>query len=134
MNKMKLSLNQLSLISSCARAIQRNNVKSSLMRNYSSVNEFLMNKLKVDEEMLNLAIMKSPSILRVNLLKLNQLINILHQNGITSNEILLHIRIFYFNMETIQNRINILKKEGLVLRLAVLVLAEKSFERYVTVT
>lgn len=116
------------------RAIQRNTVKCNLMRNYSSVNEFLMNKLKINEEMLNLAITKSPGILRVNLLKLNQLIDVLHQNGITSNEILRHIRIFYFNMETIQNRIKILKKEGLVPKLVVLVLAEQSFERYVTVT
>jgi len=116
------------------RAIQRNNVKRGLMTNYSSVNEFLINKLKVDEETLNLAITKSPSILQVNLMKLNQLINILHQNGITSNEILQHIRIFYFNFETIQNRIKILKKEGLVPRLTVLILAEQSFERYVTVT
>lgn len=116
------------------RAIQRNNVKRDIMRNYSSVNEFLISKLKVDEEMLNLAITKSPSILRVNLLKLSQLIDVLHQNGITSNEILRHVRIFYFNMETIQNRINILKKEGLVPKLVVLVLAEQSFERYVTVT
>ncbi|GAB1867280.1 mTERF domain-containing protein 1, mitochondrial [Camponotus japonicus] len=114
-----------------ARAIQRNNVKRGLMTNYSSVNEFLINKLKVDEETLNLAITKSPSILQVNLMKLNQLINILHQNGITSNEILQHIRIFYFNFETIQNRIKILKKEGLVPRLTVLLLAEQSFERYI---
>lgn len=93
-----------------------------------------MNKLKVDEERLNLAIMKSPGILRVNLLKLNRLINILHQNGITSDEILQHVRIFYFNVETIQNRIKIMKKECLVPTLAVLAVAEQSFERYVIVT
>lgn len=103
------------------------------MRNHSSVSEFLMSKLKVDEETLNLAITKSPGILRVNLSKLNRLINILHQNGITSDEILRHIRIFYFNVETVQNRIERLKKERLVPRLAVLALAEQSFERYVIV-
>lgn len=114
-----------------ARAIQRNNVERGLMRNHSSVSEFLMSKLMVDEETLNLAITKSPGILRVNLSKLNRLINILHQNGITSDEILRHIRIFYFNVETVQNRIERLKKERLVPRLAVLALAEQSFERHI---
>lgn len=92
-----------------------------------------MSKLKVDEETLNPAITKSPGILRVNLLKLNRLINILHQNGITSDDILRHTRIFYFNIETIQNRIECLKKERLVPRLPVLALSERSFERYVIV-
>lgn len=92
-----------------------------------------MSKLNVDEERLNRAVVKSPGILRVNLMKLNRLINILHKNGITSDEILQNIRIFYFNIETVENRIKVMKKERLVPRLAVLVVDERSFERYVTV-
>ncbi|CAL1678967.1 unnamed protein product [Lasius platythorax] len=114
-----------------ARAIQKNSLKRGLMRHHTSINEYLMNKLKIDEERLNLAITKSPGILRVNLLKLNRLISILHQNGITSDEILRHIRIFYFNVETVQNRIKIMKKECLVPKLAVLAVAEQSFERHI---
>lgn len=115
------------------RAIQKNNVQRGVMRNHSSVSDFLMCKLKIDEEKLNLAIAKSPGILRINLLKLNWLINILHENGITSDDILQDIRILYFNIETLQKRIERLKKERIVPRLAVLALAEQSFERYVIV-
>ncbi|XP_029178831.1 transcription termination factor, mitochondrial [Nylanderia fulva] len=114
-----------------ARTIQKNTLKRGLMRHHTNVNEYLMNKLKVDEEKLNQAVAKSPGILRVNLLKLNRLINILHQNGITSDEILKNIRIFYFNVETVENRIKIMKKERLNPRLAVLVVAEQSFERHI---
>ncbi|XP_050453822.1 transcription termination factor, mitochondrial [Cataglyphis hispanica] len=112
-----------------ARAIQNNNVKRCIMRNHSSVSEFLMYKLKIDEERLNLAIAKSPGILRINLLKLNWLINILHENGITSDDILQDTRIFYFNIQTVQKRIERLKKEHIVPKLPVLALAEQSFER-----
>lgn len=101
------------------------------MQQCDNVSEYLQNKLKIDEKTLNLAVKKEPSILRVNIAKLNQLIDMLHQNGITSNEILRHARIFYFNVETVQNRIETLKKEGLFLNLAVLIQAERIFNRYV---
>ncbi|XP_072762362.1 transcription termination factor, mitochondrial-like isoform X2 [Anoplolepis gracilipes] len=114
-----------------ARAIQKNNVKRCLLNRHSSISEFLINKLEIDEESLNRAITKSPGILRVNVLKLNRLINILHQNKITSNEILQYIRIFYFNTDTVQKRIETLNKERIIVRLSSLVLSEQSFERYV---
>jgi len=104
------------------------------MQHYENVSDYLQNKLKVDEEMLNLTIKKIPGILRVNIAKLDQLIDLLHQNGITSDEILRHARIFYFNIATVQNRIEILRKEGFVLNLAVLTQAEPIFEQYVKVT
>jgi len=104
------------------------------MQHYENVSDYLQNKLKVDEEMLNLTIKKIPGILRVNIAKLDQLIDLLHQNGITSDEILRHARIFYFNIATVQNRIEILRKEGFVLNLAVLTQAEQVFEQYVKVT
>lgn len=114
-----------------SRAIQKNAVERSLMQQCDNVSEYLQNKLKIDEKTLNLAVKKEPSILRVNIAKLNQLIDMLHQNGITSNEILRHARIFYFNVETVQNRIETLKKEGLFLNLAVLIQAERIFNRYI---
>lgn len=113
-----------------SRAIRKNSLKRGLMRHHTSINAYLMNKLKVDEEALNQAVAKSPGILRVNLLKMNRLIEILHQNGITSDEILRNIRIFFFNVETVENRIKTMKKERLVPRLAMLVTAEQSFERH----
>lgn len=113
------------------RAIQQNEVKRSLMQQYNNISEYLQNKLKVDEETLNLAVKKEPSILRINIGKLNQLIDILHQNGITSNEILQNARIFYFNIETIQNRIKTLKEKGLFPNLVILTQAQRVFDRYV---
>ncbi len=64
------------------------------MQHYGNVSDYLQNKLKIDDEMLNSAVQKVPNILRVNIAKLDQLINILHQNGITSDEILQCARIF----------------------------------------
>ncbi|KYN27837.1 hypothetical protein ALC57_02902 [Trachymyrmex cornetzi] len=113
------------------RAIQKNKVERSLMQHYGNVSDYLQNKLKVDDEMLNSMVQKVPNILRVNIAKLDQLVNILHQNGVTSNEILRHARIFYFNIDTIQNRIAILKKANLAPKLTVLMQSERIFDQYV---
>lgn len=115
------------------RAIQKNKVKRSLMQHYGNVSDYLQNKLKLDDEVLNSLVQKVPSILRVNIAKLNQLINILHQNGITNDEILRHSRIF-FNIDTIQNRIAILKKANLALKITVLIKSEQSFDQCVKFT
>lgn len=114
-----------------SRAIQKNKVERSLLQHYGNISDYLQNKLKVDDEMLNSVIQKVPNILRVNIAKLNQLINILHQNGITSDEILRHERIFYFNINTIQNRIAILKKANLAPKLTILTQAERIFDQYI---
>ncbi|XP_018344827.1 PREDICTED: uncharacterized protein LOC108750086 isoform X2 [Trachymyrmex septentrionalis] len=114
-----------------SRAIQKNKVERSLMQHYGNISDYLQNKLKVDDEILNSVIQKVPNILRVNIAKLDQLINILHQNGITSDEILQHAEIFYFHINTIQNRIVILKKTNLALKLTVLIKSEQNFERYI---
>ncbi|XP_011859771.1 PREDICTED: uncharacterized protein LOC105557197 [Vollenhovia emeryi] len=104
------------------------------MRPCENVSEYLQKKLKVDEEALNTVTKKSPGILRVNIAKLDQLIDILHQNGITSDEILRHARIFYFNIETVQKRIEIFKKEGLLPKLTMLTQSEQIFDQYIEVT
>ncbi|KYM94897.1 hypothetical protein ALC62_14492 [Cyphomyrmex costatus] len=103
------------------------------MQHYGNVSEYLQNKLKVDDEILNSVVQKIPSILRVNIAKLDQLINILHQNSITSDEILRYPRIFYFNTDTIQNRIAILKKTDLVPKLTVLIQSERIFDQYIEI-
>lgn len=112
-----------------SRAIQKNKVERNLMQQCENISQYLQNKLKVNEEMLNLAVQKMPGILRVNIVKLDQLIDLLHQNGITSDEILRHARIFYFNIDTIQNRIKILRKEGLIPNLTMLTQAERVFDQ-----
>lgn len=93
-----------------------------------------MRKLKIDETTLNLALTKWPKILRINLTKLDRLISILHNNGITSDEILQYERILYFNVETMQNRLEILKKENLTPKVPVLMCSEEQFKQYVTIT
>lgn len=103
------------------------------MQQCNNVNEYLQTKLGVDEETLDLAVEREPGILRVNIRKLDQLIDMLHQNGITSNEILRYARIFYFNIETIQNRLETLKKEDLFPDLSILIQAERVFNRYVKI-
>lgn len=114
-----------------SRAIQRNKVESSLMQNYGNINDYLQDKLKVNEEQLNLAIKKVPGVLRVNVAKLDRLIDILHQNGITSDEMLRYARIFFFNVETIQYRIEALKTNRLIPTVIVLIKDEQTFEQYI---
>lgn len=116
------------------RSIERNHVKHKLLRNHETVSEYLMRILKIDETTLDLALTKWPQILRISLTKLNRLIKLLHQYGITSSEILQHERIFYFNIETVKNRLEILKKENLVPKLPTLISSEQQFKQYVKVT
>lgn len=115
------------------RAIHKNRLERYLMQHHKNINEFLMSKLNVDEMALELATAKWPAILRVNIAKLNNVINILHENKITSDEILQHGRIFYFNIKTIEKRIESLKKQGIIPKITILIVSEESFERYVTV-
>nr|XP_012226100.1 PREDICTED: uncharacterized protein LOC105674401 [Linepithema humile] len=114
-----------------ARAIEKNHIKHNFLRNHETVNEYLMRKLKIDETTLNLALTKWPKILRINLTKLDRLISILHHNGITSDEILQYERIFYFNVETVQNRLEMFKKEGLTPKIPALIWSEQQFQQFV---
>jgi len=107
-------------------------MKHNLLRNHETVNEFLMRKLQINEKTLDLALTKWSKILRVNLTKLDRLINMLHHNGITSDEILQYEKIFYFNVETVRNRLEILKNENFTPKLSVLVYSESQFQKYVT--
>ncbi|KAL0123695.1 hypothetical protein PUN28_005896 [Cardiocondyla obscurior] len=114
-----------------SRAIQKNKMERSLMQHCENINEYLQNKLKVDEKTLHSALKKVPGILRVNIEKLDKLIDLLHQNGVPSNKILQHARIFYFNIETIQNRIKLVKEKGLSPNLAMLTQSERIFDQYI---
>ncbi|XP_014469582.1 PREDICTED: uncharacterized protein LOC106741783 [Dinoponera quadriceps] len=114
------------------RAIQKNYAKRDILQNYNNLNEYLLTKLNVKEEDLNILTLKWPSILRVNPKKLDKVITMLHDNGITSNEI---IRtggpIFFFNIETIQKRINTLQTKNMPIKIPTLKMSVKSFERYI---
>lgn len=101
------------------------------MQHHKTIGEYLMNKLNIDVNTLDCLITKSPGILRINLVKLNTLINLLHKNGITSKEILLNERIFYFSIATIENRIKTLYEKDIPLRFPLLLCGEKVFNRYV---
>ncbi|XP_011642729.1 transcription termination factor, mitochondrial isoform X3 [Pogonomyrmex barbatus] len=114
-----------------SRAIQKNQVELSLMQHYGNISEYLQNKLKINEEKLNTIITKVPDILRMNIAKLDQLINILQANKITSEEILWNAQILSFNVENIRKRIQILKKEGLIPNIIILSQSEHMFNRYI---
>lgn len=95
-----------------------NNERQKLLQEHGSVKNFLINKLDVDEKLLEETIIKSPFILRVRLKKLIELIDILRQSGITGDDILRHPKVFYFSVETLRKRIEILKKAGLPLKIS----------------
>lgn len=105
------------------------------MQHYTDVNEFLLSKLKVKREDLKILTSKWPSILRVHPKKLNTLITMLHQNGVTSTEIIqMGGLLFYFNLETIQRRIEILNEKNMTVKIPTLKLSEKLFDEYVIIT
>lgn len=53
-------------------------VERSLMQHYEDISDYLQNKLKVDKEMLSSAVKKMPSILWMNITKMDWLVDILH--------------------------------------------------------
>lgn len=117
------------------RAIEKNHASHNLLRKYGNISKFLLSKLDIDENDLEILITKCPGILQISPVKLNKLILMLHKNGITSNEIIQKGgSIFYFNAKTIQNRINILNQENIRVKLLTLKLSEKMFKRYVVLT
>jgi len=101
------------------------------LQEHKDVKGYLIDKLNVDEKLLEEAIAKRPTILRVNVLKIDQLIDLLQQNGITSKEILRQSRIFYFNTETLRKRIEMLKNVGLLPKITILMYSQKDLEDYI---
>lgn len=101
--------------------------RRNFMQKYGSVENYLINKLDVDKKLLEEAVVKRPSILRVNLKKLIELVNLLRQNDMKGNGIISHPKIFYFSVETLRERIEILKEYNIPLRINLLTLDQKSF-------
>lgn len=101
------------------------------MQEHQDVKEYLIHKLNVDKKLLEEAIAKRPTILRVNIVKIDQLIDLLKQNGITGKDILRHPRIFYFNTETLRKRIEMLKKNCLLPKVTIITYSQKDLEGYI---
>lgn len=101
------------------------------MQEYPDVKEYLINKLNVDEKLFEKAITKWPFILRVNVSKISELINLLQQNGIMGDEIIRYPRVFYFNTETLHKRIEMLKKAGLSPKVSLLTYSQKDLDEYI---
>lgn len=113
------------------RYIERHQTEQGLMQNCKDVKEYLMNKLNVDEETLTSATEKWPIILRVKIFKSEQLINLLQANGITSDDILRHGRVFRYKVETLSKRIEILKEINVTPKITVILYDQKAFKQYV---
>lgn len=113
------------------RYIKKRNLQREILQEHKDVKGYLIDKLNVDKKLLEEAIAKRPTILRVNVLKIDQLIDLLQQNGITSKEIIRHPRVFYFNTETLRKRIELLKKVGLLPKVTVITYSQKDLESYI---
>lgn len=107
-----------------------NNVRQKLLEEHGSVKNYLIDKLDVDDKHFEEAVTKYPSILRVKLKKLNDLIDMLRQNDITGDDIVSHPKIVYFNIETLRKRIAILKEAGVPLKITLLMGTQKTFDQY----
>ena len=102
-----------------------NNEQQKLLQEHGSVKDYLINILNVEEKLLEEAITKYPSILRMKFKKLIKLIDLLQQNGITNDDIVNHPKIFYFNIETLRKRIEILKENGILPRITLLMYEQR---------
>jgi len=103
------------------------------MRYHKNVNEYIINKFDVDKHIVDMAVAKSPNILQIDLIKLNKMMNLLKENGFTSNEVFQHGRILFFNTTNIQNRIIILKEIDVRVRLPLLACNMTTFKRYASI-
>lgn len=106
------------------------NMRQKLLQEYGSVKNYLINKLDVDEKLLEKAISKYPSILRVKLKKLTELVDMLQQNGITGDDIINHPKVFYFNIETLRRQIEILKEAGIPLKISSIIYKQRTLDRH----
>lgn len=113
------------------RHIKKNHLRREILQDHQDVKKYLIDKLNVDEKLLEEAIAKLPTILRINVLKLNQLIDLLQQNGFMGDEILRHPRVFYFNTETLRKKIERLKEVGLRPKVTLLVYSQKDLDEYI---
>lgn len=89
------------------------NERQKLLQEHGSFKNYLINTLNVEEKHFEEAITKYPSILRMNFKKLPELIDLLRQNGITSDDIVSHPRILYISINTLRKRIEMLKENNI---------------------
>lgn len=113
------------------RHIEKSHLQREVLQDHQDIKEYLINKLNVDEKLLEEAIAKWPTILRVNVQKINQLVDLLQRNGIMGDEILRHARVFYFNTETLRKRIEMLKEVGLSPKVTVITYSQKDLDEYI---
>lgn len=119
------------LCSFICRVTQKNDTGHYLLQD-DNISQYLLNKLNINEKDLQNFITKWPNILRINPRKLDKIITILYKNYITSNEIMQSgAQIFFFSQDTIQKRVEILNEKNIFVRIPVLKLSNKLFERYV---
>lgn len=111
--------------------MKKNQMKRELLQSQQDAKGYLIRKLNVSDQALENATIRWPGILRVKIIKLAQLIDMLQQNGITSDEILRHGRVFQFKTETLRKRIETLKENGLAPKITVITYSKKSFDQYV---
>lgn len=113
------------------RHIEKSHLQREVLQDYQDVKKYLIDKLNVDEKLFEEVIAKWPTILRVNVQKLNQLIDLLQQNDIRGDEILRHPRVFYFNTETLRKKIEMLKEVGLTPKVALIIYSQKDLDEYI---
>lgn len=106
-------------------------MERDVLKPHTNVRDFLISKLNVDEDVLDKAIEKSPQLLRVQVPKLDQVINILQENGLTGDKIIRYPRVFYYSKETLCKRLETLREAGIPPRVNLITFDQSSFDIYV---
>lgn len=113
------------------RYVKKSIEQRDLLGPHKNVRDFLISKLNTDENALDKAILKAPALLRVKVQQLDEVINMLQENGITNDKILCYPRIFHHNKETLRERLKILREADMTPRISLLVFGKKYFDRCV---
>lgn len=105
--------------------------KNHLLHSHRNIKGYLMHRLKADEDVMEKFLNKWKFVQNVNILKIEEFINILHEYGFTNNDILTHGRIFNFKIDSIRMRLEVLKDVGLPLKITAVLFSQKCFDEYV---
>lgn len=105
--------------------------KDELLQSHRDIKGYLMYKLNVNEEIIEKFLDRWPVVLQVDILKMEELIDMLHQYGFTNDEILIHGRIFKSKITTLRTRMETLKDYGLPAKITILMFSKKNFNNFV---
>lgn len=101
------------------------------MQYHPNNKKYLMCKLNIDKKTIAKFLKKWPRIIKVDVLKLEEMFNMLYQYGFTNNEIITHGQIVHYKIKTLRERIETLKEANITPKITVIMFNRKDFDRFI---